>query len=298
MKIIIIGATGFIGKEIVQILLKKGHEIVALSRNSVGAKSRLPEACKVVEWRNPKKDPAPREAFRGCDAVIHLAGERVASGRWTDEKKKEIFESRVSSTRNLISALKTLKIKPKTLICASALGFYGDRQDELLSEDLPAAEGFLAHTCECWEEEAFTARSLGVRTCAVRVGIVVGLGGGVLEKALPVFSKGLGGPLGNGKQWMSWIHVHDVANIFVHLAESDNLEGAFNAVAPNPVTNQEFTKTLSETLNRPAFFPAPKIVLKILFGEFGSFMLESGKLSAKKLLQRGLNLNTPISKGL
>jgi len=297
MKITITGATGFIGKEVVQILLKQGHEIVALSRNSVRAKSRLPETCKIVEWRNPKKDPAPREAFQGCDAVIHLAGERVATGRWTDEKKKEIFESRVSSSRNLISTLKTLKIKPKALICASALGFYGDRQDELLSEDLPAAEGFLAHTCECWEGEALTARDLGIRTCAVRVGIVVGLGGGVLEKVLPVFSKGLGGPLGNGRQWMSWIHVYDVANIFVHLAESNNLEGVFNGAAPNPVTNREFTKTLAGVLHRPAFLPAPQFALKLFFGEFGSFLLESGKLSAKKILSTHFSFKYPDLEG-
>jgi hypothetical protein len=217
----------------------------------------------------------------------------VAGGRWTDERKKAIFDSRVRGTNRLVKTLASLKEKPKIFVSASAIGYYGDRPGETLTEDSPPGTGFLAHTSKCWEEEIFKAEALGIRTAAIRIGIVLGQDGGILEKTVPIFKKGLGGPVGSGKQLMSWIHVSDLVNIFIRIFENDELRGIFNGVAPNPATNAQFSKTLGKVLNRPAVLKTPAFVLKLLFGEMSNLLLESQDISAGKILATGFQFQYP-----
>jgi uncharacterized protein len=224
-------------------------------------------------------------AVSGFDAVIHLAGESVV-GRWTEAKKKAILESRRRGTRNLASALARTESKPKVFICASAIGYYGDRGEELLKEESASGQGFLAEVCRDWEEATRGTAEAGIRTVNLRIGLVLSGKGGALQKMLTPFKLGLGGRIGPGKQWWSWVHVDDIAGAVQHVLRTESLSGAVNMVAPNPVRNAEFTKVLASVLGRPAFFPVPGFALGLAFGEaaareifLSSQRVEPGKLT-------------------
>lgn len=278
MRILVTGATGFIGKR----LLAKLEQPVLLSRNAAKAEKSLAQfGAKAYPW-NVQADPPPQAAFDGIDAVIHLAGDPVAEGRWTAAKKARIKESRIIGTRNLVATLAALSHKPRVLVSASAIGYYGARGEELLDERSSAGDDFLAEVCVGWEREAQAAADLGIRVAMVRTGIVLGENGGALAKMLTPFKLGLGSPLGSGKQYMSWIHIDDLVEEFLFAAREEHVHGPLNGVAPHPVTNREFTKTLGKVLQRPTFMPAvPGFVLKTMLGDFGEVLLASQRVEPK-----------------
>jgi uncharacterized protein (TIGR01777 family) len=224
----------------------------------------------------------------GFDAVVHLAGESVV-GRWTAEKKKAIRDSRVLGTRHLVAALAQAEVKPRVLVCASAVGFYGDRGDELLREESPSGQGFLPEVCREWEDASRIAGDAGIRTVNIRIGLVLSAKGGALAKLLTPFKLGLGGRIGSGQQWWSWIHVDDIVGGIHHAMRSESLAGAVNLVAPNPVRNAEFTRVLASVLGRPAFFPVPEFALRMAFGKMaaGELLLSSQRTEPGKLLAEG-----------
>lgn len=272
MRVLITGATGFIGKRLCQILLDEGHEMVVLSRHPEGA--RMMSGVTAFAW-NPEAELPPEEAWEGVEAVIHLAGEPVAASRWTDEQKRRICDSRVKGTGNLVDGMKKLSVGPKVLVCGSAVGFYGNRGDQQLDEQSEAGRGFLSEVCVEWEREAEKARSLGTRVALVRIGVVLDEGGGALDKMLLPFKLGLGGRLGDGRQWFPWIHLDDIVGIFRHALLNEQVIGPINGVAPGIVTNAEFTKELAEALHRPTFLPVPEFALKLLMGEMAEVVLNS-----------------------
>jgi uncharacterized protein (TIGR01777 family) len=273
MNILITGATGFVGRRLCEMLHQAGHTVRALSRDSVAAKQRVPHLKEVFPW-NPLQELPPLQAFEGCDAVVNLAGESIA-GRWTAPKKQLIRDSRVLGTKNLVNALAQLSSRPKVLISASAIGYYGDRGEETLTEDAAPGSDFLAQVCRDWENEALKAESLGMRVVRLRIGLVLGRGGGTLQALLPLFRVGLGGPLGSGRQWWSWIHRDDLCRLIVQILANENVSGPINATAPQPVRQKEFAQVLGRVLRRPAFLPTPAFALKIALGEFADGILAS-----------------------
>ena len=286
MKVMVTGATGFIGNELIKQLNEKNHEIVVLTRNADSARFRIPVHCETVTW-DPCKTSLESSALKGVDAVINLAGENIAGGRWSSKRKRELINSRVYSVRRLIDAMSYMDKKPQSFVSASAIGFYGDRGDEFLREDYSKGNGFLSDVCQVWEDEIIRANDLGVRTVAFRVGMVLGHDGGALDKMLPPFKLGVGGRLGNGSQWMSWIHIRDLVDILIHAIENPSVDGVYNAVSPNPVRNREFTKTLGQVLKKPTLFPVPKFVLKTILGELSELLLGSQRVVSKKIGNTG-----------
>ena len=271
--VLVTGGTGFIGSRVCDALHQKGDALYVLSRNPSRAQTKLRSAKAVYGW-NPEIEKLPTEATSNVEAVIHLAGETIA-GRWNAQKKRKIRDSRILSTRNLVDSFADADTKPNALVCASAIGYYGGSGNENFTEASPAGKDFLAEVCEEWETEAQKASELGIRVVMVRIGLVLGLGGGLLQQVLPPFRMGVGGILGNGKQWMSWIHIDDVVGILLHALESSQIHGALNATAPTPVRNTEFTKTLGAVLRRPTLFPVPTFGLKLMMGEFADFIVLS-----------------------
>ena len=257
----------------------------ALSRDSVAAKQRVPLLKEVFPW-NPLQELPPLQAFEGCDAVINLAGESIA-GRWTAPKKQLIRDSRVLGTKNLVNALAQLSSRPKVLISASAIGYYGDRGEETLTEDAAPGSDFLAQVCRDWENEALKAESLGMRVVRLRIGLVLGRGGGTLQALLPLFRVGLGGPLGSGRQWWSWIHRDDLCRLIVQILANESISGPVNATAPQPVRQKEFAQVLGRVLRRPAFLPTPAFALKIALGEFADGILASQRVLPRRAQEMG-----------
>lgn len=280
MKILITGATGFIGRRVCEVLSQAGHTVVALSRDPIRAKQRVPALTEAFRW------DTLADALKGCDAVINLAGETVA-GRWTDAKKKAIRDSRIIGTRNLVESLAKLEPRPKVLISASAIGYYGDRGEETLTEDSAPGADFLAQVCRDWESEAARAESFGVRVVRLRIGLVLGPGGGALQAMLPIFKLGLGGPLGSGNQFWSWVHRDDVVGAIAFALEREDLRGPINVTAPQPVRQREFAQILGRVLKRPALLPAPAFALKIVLGEFASGLLSSQRVLPERLTKAG-----------
>ncbi|HIA20445.1 MAG TPA: TIGR01777 family protein [Planctomycetes bacterium] len=289
MSTVITGATGFVGRRLVQ----QVDQPVILSRNAERARQRFANTkVQAYDW-NPDTEPPPAEAFDGVKAVIHLAGESVGEGRWTRRKKERILESRVRGTRHLVDRLETLEQKPEVLVSASAVGYYGSQGDHILDETAEAGEDYLADVCQQWEAEAARARQFGIRVIPVRIGIVMGLGGGALKKMLTPFKLGLGGRLGNGKQWMPWIHLTDLVNVLCFTAQHPTLDRPINATAPHPVTNRDFTRSLGKALHRPAFFPVPGPMLRLALGEFGSVLLYSQRVIPKALTDLAFSFHFP-----
>lgn len=285
-KIVITGATGLIGKKLVNALVNRGDEVIIFSRNSEKAKSILPKAKKFVEW-NYKKPDNWKSEINGVDAVIHLAGINLFSKRWNDAFKKEVLESREVSTRNLADAIKSCGNKPGVLVSASGIGYYGNCGDKILSEESPVGNDFLADVCKVWENEAKKVEQSGVRSVQVRTGLVLSTEDGALKQMLPPFKFFIGGPLGSGKQWASWLHIDDIVGVYIHAIDNTKLSGAVNAASPNPVRMKEFAKTLGKVLHRPSLFPVPQFVLKIVVGEAAEVVTASQRVDVKKLLNNG-----------
>lgn len=280
MKILITGATGFIGKELGKVLSKRGHDLVVISRSKKKAFLELPFSAEIIE-ADLESGAISHPALEGVEAVFHLAGENVGAQRWNDESKSKILKSRVDGTRHLIASLGA---KAHTFISASAIGIYGDRGDELLNEDSVPADDFLANVCKLWEAEAqkFEGRSVQVRT-----GLVLGPQSLALEKMVLPFKVGIGGAIGAGSQWMSWIHIEDLVALYVWALEKSEIAGVINGVAPQPVVNREFSEILAKVLKRPMGLSAPSFALKILLGDMSQLALASQKVSAEKALRNG-----------
>jgi uncharacterized protein (TIGR01777 family) len=281
-RILVSGVSGPIGTALLPALKASGWSVVRLVRGA--AAGRSPDNTQIV-W-DPAVAIAP-EAVSGFDAVIHLAGESIF-GRWTAGKKRKIRDSRVLGTLNLASALARAEQKPKVLVCGSAIGYYGNRGDEVLSEESAVGKGFLAEVCREWEDAATPAVQASIRTAHLRTGIVLSPRGGALGAMLLPFKMGLGGRTGDGRQWMSWTDVQDMVGGILHMLKSDLLRGPVNMVAPEPVTNAEFARTLASVLGRPAIFPMPAFVAKLAFGEMGEeLLLGSQKVEPGKLVATG-----------
>jgi uncharacterized protein (TIGR01777 family) len=281
MNITITGANGFIGRRLVQLLSAKGHTLRALCRRPV---ADFPAGVEVSLW-DAMGGPPPEASLRDADAVIHLAGEPV-SQRWTAEARRRIRDSRVVGTGNLVQVLAGLPRKPRVLICSSAIGYYGSRGDELLTEDSAPGNDFLAEVCTAWEGAARTAESLGVRVVPVRTGVVLARHGGALAQMLPPFRVGVGGRFGTGRQWMSWIHLDDLCEMY-SFALDHAVSGALNGVAPQPVTNTDFARELGAVLHRPSLFPVPELVLRLLLGEMSGMLLGSQRVLPRAAEQAG-----------
>ena len=288
MNITISGASGLIGRRLLKLLAKDGHSLTALSRH---AGTNLPPGVRLSVWDAARGEPS-LDGIRDADAVIHLAGVPVAQ-RWNARVKNDIRESRVAGTRNLVQALARLPNKPQVLICSSATGYYGSRGDELLSESSAPGNDFLSDVCVAWEDEARAAETAGIRVVRMRTGIVLDARGGALPRMLPPFKMGVGGKLGSGKHWMSWIHLDDLAGIF-QLALAKPVRGAINGVAPNPVTNADFTRALAAAVHRPAIFPVPGFALRLLFGEMGDILLASQRVEPKAAESEGFTFRFPV----
>jgi uncharacterized protein (TIGR01777 family) len=269
MKILIGGSSGLVGTALMKSLEAQGHDIFRLVR-------RAPQSKTEVEW-SPDRYSIALARIEGFDAVINLAGESIAEGRWTEEKKRRIRESRVKGTKLLGDALANLTVPPKTFICASAIGYYGNRGDEILTETSAPGTDFLADVCVEWEKATALAVEKGIRVVNARLGVILDTEAGALAKVLPPFRMGLGGKIGNGKQWMSWIALADAVGALDFALEQNSLRGPVNYVAPNPVTNAEFTKTLGRVLSRPTLFPIPAFGVKLIFGDMGEALLLGGQ---------------------
>lgn len=288
MRITLSGATGFLGRHLVERLCRDGHSVCLLARRPL---TGLPNGVETYIWNPPKVEPGP-EAFEHSDAVIHLAGATV-NQRWTAESKDLLRSSRLDSTRSLVQAISTLSRRPGLLLSASATGVYGSRGDEILTEASSPGNGFLADLSVDWEREANLARSLGMRVHCLRTGVVLGNDGGALPSMLPVFRLGIGGRLGSGQQWMSWIHLEDWVSGVLHLLQANLLSGPVNLTAPEPVRNADFTIMLGKTLHRPAFLIVPELALKLLFGEMSSVLLGSQRVSPELILKSGYEFRYP-----
>ncbi len=273
MRITLTGATGFIGKRLVAALLDRGDDLTILTRTPKAGNNP-----RYVAWDAAKSLEA--------DAVIHLAGESVAQ-RWTAEVKQRIRASRIETTRALVAALERAPRKPQVLISASAIGIYGSRGDELLTETSKPGSGFLEDVCIEWERESQRAADLGIRVVNPRIGIVLGAGGGALERMLTPFKMGVGGRLGSGEQWMSWIHIADVVGLILFVLDHADLRGPMNATAPNPVRNADFTAELAAALHRPAVLTTPAFALKLAFGEMAAVILASQRVLPRVALDAG-----------
>lgn len=279
-KVFVIGGTGFIGSHLIPALNKENYEVHVLVRNEEKAK-RLPSFCKTV-LGDPTKKGEWQKYLNEVDVVINLAGQNIF-GKWNEEYKRLILESRVKSTENVVDSLKEKTL----LINASAIGYYGDKGDELVTEDSLPGNDFLAKTCIEWERKASEAKKKEGKVIITRFGIVLGKGG-MLSKILPVFKWGLGGTLGRGNQWFSWIHIEDLVSAILFLIKTKK-EGIYNLVSPKPVTNKEFTKTLGKILKRPTLLPVPIFAMKLLFGELANAITSSVKAYPKRLLELGFN---------
>ncbi len=281
MKILIAGSSGLVGSALRASLLRDGHTVLPLVRPPIVASGGQ------VEW-NPETGEFGAEAAAGADAVVNLAGASVAEGRWTERRKRLLRSSRIEATRTLVNAMAKLEPRPRVFVCASAVGYYGDRGDEKLDEESAAGSGFLAELVRDWEAEAARAETFGIRTVMLRLGIVLTARGGALAQMIGPFRLGIGGRLGSGKQWVSWLSMADTIGMFRAAIEDARYRGAYNAVAPLPVTNAEFTRALGHVLHRPAVFPVPGVVLRTMFGEMADQMLlASQRVEPKRAVQNG-----------
>jgi uncharacterized protein (TIGR01777 family) len=290
MNILVTGASGLIGSALASSLSAAGHDVTRLVRSAPQPGE------KAARW-DPQAGSIDAHAFDGVEAVVHLAGENIAA-RWTSAQKVKIRDSRVQGTQVLSEQLATLADPPKVLVCASAIGYYGDRGAEVLSEDSAAGAGFLAEVCRAWEAAAEPARQKGMRVVHLRFGLVLSATGGALAKMLPPFRLGLGGVLGSGRQYISWIALADAVGAIEHAIVTDALQGPINAAAPQAVTNQEFTKTLGNVLGRPTIFPLPAFAARLMFGEMAdALLLASTRVQPAKLLASGYRFRYPELEG-
>ena len=281
MRVAISGSSGLIGSALTRALEDRGDEVVALVR------SRSDDGASAALWKTDQ-GLLERDPLQGVDAVVHLAGAGIAEKRWTQERKKLIYSSRVDGTRHLVASLASLERPPRRFLCASAIGFYGDRGDERLDETSDSGAGFLAEVCRAWENESRAAEEFAERVYQIRTGIVLAADGGALAKMLTPFKLGLGGVIGSGRQYMSWIALADEVGAILHLLESDAESGPVNLTAPRPVTNREFTKTLGDVLGRPTILPLPAFAVELIFGQMGEeALLGSQRVDPERLAADG-----------
>ncbi|HEY6564321.1 MAG TPA: TIGR01777 family oxidoreductase [Pirellulaceae bacterium] len=279
MRVIVSGASGLVGSHVVPRLRELGHEVQSLVRRPIQRDE--------IRWY-PDQGVLPENLLAGCNGVVHLSGENIASGRWTAAKKRQILDSRVQSTRLLAECLSRLQPRPQVLVSASAIGFYGDRGDAPLEEDAVAGHGYLADVCRQWEDATQPAIDAGIRVVKLRIGVVLSQAGGALQRMLLPFRMGVGGILGNGKQYMSWITLEDLVGVICHSLTDTSLQGPVNGVAPHPVPNRVFTKALGRALHRPTVFPLPGFVARLMLGEMADeLLLASTRVVPGKLIAVG-----------
>jgi hypothetical protein len=283
VKVLITGATGFVGRKLVKKLISNNHQVHVLTRNVPKAALKLSAKVEYFKW-SPKEELIPEAAFLGVDAVINLMGENIADGRWSEAHKKRIYDSRILGTENLVSSINKFGINVKTFISTSAIGIYGDRPgEEVVTEDSTVKSvDFLSKVCIDWETAATKDLPENIRSCILRVGIVLGKDGGALQKMLTPFKFGAGGVIGSGKQVMSWVYVGDLVDLYTYALENVDVNGILNATAPRPVTNKIFTNTLGKVLKRPTIFPLPGFVAEIVFGDMSAILLEGQQVIPKK----------------
>lgn len=309
MKVTVTGATGTIGRALVSELRGRGDDVTVLTRDagrarealegagsaggtsSAGAGGSSAGALDAVSWPDPKSSPPPLDALRGRDAVVNLLGEPIAQ-RWTESAKREIRDSRVLATRNLVAALGDLDERPGVLVSQSGVGFYSPQGSQPVDESQPPGHGFEAGLTVAWEAEAQKAEELGMRVACTRTGVVLSPSGGALEKMLPFFKLGIGGPVAGGRQYLSWVHLDDVAGALAFVLDHD-ISGPVNVTAPAPVTNAEFSKALGRVLHRPAFLPVPAFALKALYGEMGTIVIMGANVLPGKLTETGYAFRQP-----
>jgi len=288
MKVTVTGATGTLGAEVVSALIARGDEPTVLSRDAERAQRKLGSGVNALEWKDPIREAPPAAALAGQDAVVHLLGEPIAQ-RWSDDAKREIRDSRVLSTRNLVATLREVDAgqRPTVLVSQSATGWYGARGDERVDEAGPAAADFLAQICVEWEAEARAGEELGMRVVLTRTGVVLSESGGALEKMLPPFKLGVGGPVAGGAQYVPWIHTDDVVGGLLFCLDTDAASGPVNLTAPEPVTNKELSQALGRVLGRPAIAPVPAFAIKTLYGEMASIVTTGARAVPGRLQELG-----------
>jgi hypothetical protein len=287
MRVAVSGSTGLVGSQVVASLSAAGHEVVRLVRRAPAPGE------KAVRW-DPEKGEVDAAGLEGLDAVVHLAGENIASGRWNAARKAAIRDSRVNGTRLLCDALAGLARPPKALLCASAIGYYGDRGADVLTEESSPGAGFLPEVCREWEAASEPAVRKGIRVVALRIGVVLSPRGGALSRMLPPFRAGLGGVIGDGRQYVSWVALDDLVGIVLHALQSGELRGPVNAVAPVPVTNRELTEALGKVLSRPTLLPVPAFALRLAVGEMAdALLLASARVVPRRLEETGYNFRYP-----
>lgn len=292
MRVIVAGGTGFIGRALCRDLLLAGHEVAVLTRDASRAMGRVPQGAGVAQW-SPEQPEGLPEVLSDADAVVNLSGESIAAGRWTPAFKQRLIDSRVNSTRTLVQAIRLANPRPKVLVNASAVGIYGDRGEEELTEASPPGTGFPAELAVRWEQAAEEARETGVRVVKLRIGIVLGEGGGALEKMLLPFRFFVGGPFGSGRQWFPWVHLDDVTGLTLHALQDERVDGALNVVAPGIVRLGEYCKSLGKVVKRPSWLPVPGFALRLVAGELGETMLWSQKVVPQVALQTGYTFRYP-----
>jgi uncharacterized protein (TIGR01777 family) len=284
VKILMTGGTGFVGSQLTSRLIRDGNEVTILTRSEKGS-GKGPRDIHYLQGDPTQKGPW-QEAIKDHDAIINLAGASIFS-KWTEKHKKAIRESRIHTTQNIVEGIPSRPEKRVTLFSTSAVGYYGFHGDEELFEESPPGNDFLAQIAVEWEGEALKAREKGARVVITRFGIVLGEKGGALSQMIPLFKKYIGGPIGSGKQWFSWIHIKDLSEAFVFLLKHTEISGPVNVCSPNPVRNKDLAKALGKALHKPSFMPAPGFMIKLVLGEFGSVILEGQKVIPKKLLENG-----------
>jgi len=292
-RIVITGATGLIGRKLVRALIHRGDNVIVFSRDAEKAKSFFPKAMESVEW-NYQHPEQWKYKIERTDAVVHLAGVNLFVKRWNDEFKRVVLESRELSTKNLVEAIKSCTNKPEVFVSASGIGYYGDCGETMLNENSAKGNDFLADVCEVWENESVNVEESGVRSVQIRTGIVLTAEDGALKQMLLPFKLFIGGHLGNGKQWASWLHIDDIVEIYLHAIDNSSLTGSLNASSPNPMRMKEFAQTLARVLHRPSLFPVPKFILRLVVGEASEVVLASQRIDVKKLVESGYKFKFEI----
>ena len=298
MKIAVIGATGFVGSRLVDRLTAEGHQVVIFTRSAPKAEQVLPKSAypslEIVTY-NPLESGAWQDQISGCDGVVNLAGEAIAESRWTPERKQLLMNSRKITTQKLVEAIAKANPRPTVLVNASAIGFYGTSETATFDETSPAGGDFLAEICQAWEAEASKVKESGVRLVILRLGIVLGMGG-ALGKMLTPFKMFAGGPIGSGNQWFSWIHREDLVSLILRALTRSQMEGVFNATAPNPVRMAEMTTALGQVMNRPSWLPVPSFALEAMLGDGAKVVLEGQEVLPKHTLSDGFDYQYPTIK--
>ncbi|MDT8860971.1 TIGR01777 family oxidoreductase [Alkalihalobacillus sp. MEB130] len=283
MKIAIAGGTGFLGSKLTNLLLDHGHVVIILTRDATN-KPEKPNV-QYIEWLHP--DSRPEEKMQDVDAIINLAGESIGASRWTPKRKQQILQSRINSTKSIVQLIEKLPSKPNVLVNASAIGFYGNSETDTFTEQsTPTDDSFLSHVVQEWEKEAEKATAFGVRVVYCRLGVVLDPKEGALKQMLLPYRLFIGGPLGTGKQWLSWIHIDDAIHMFKFVIEKDTIHGAFNVTAPHPCQMNEFGTELAKVLHRPHYLPTPGFALKILLGEMSTLVLDGQKVIPEKAISQ------------